>query len=452
MAEPWSLSLAEAAIQIRDRQLSPVDLARSLLDRIEELDLHLHAWVTIDHESVIASAQAAERELGETGPRSPLHGLPVALKDIFYTAGMKTTACSPLYAEFVPTYDATVVSRLKESRAIILGKAVTTEFATADPSPTVNPWNPAHTPGGSSSGSSVAVASRMCAAALGSQTGGSTCRPAAYNGIVGLKPTYGRLSRHGVIPVSWSLDTVGILVRTVEDAAIMLGAMAGHDPSDPGSADQPVLDYQSAVRQADSPPRIRLLRQFFLDQCDSETRSHTEDVAHRLGSAGAQVDEAPLPASFNTCFGAHRVVMAVECAAFHEELHRQYPDQYSPGLRSTIEAGLIVPGVHYIQSQRMRRAFRRDMEAMVASGEILATPTTPAPAPRDLTTTGDPIFQSPWTSCGLPTVTIPTGLSHAGLPMGIQLVGSPFREDLLLAAARWCEQALEVTLTPPERS
>ena len=450
MSEPWNLSVAEAAALIERRELSPVALAQSLLGRIEALDPQLHAWVTIDREEVLGAAAQAEKELEERGPRGPLHGIPIGLKDIFYTAGMKTTACSPLYADFVPTYDATVVTRLKEAGAIVLGKAVTTEFATADPSPTLNPWNCAHTPGGSSSGSAVAVATQMCAAALGSQTGGSVCRPASYNGVVGLKPTYGRLSRYGVVPVSWSLDTMGIMVRTVEDAAILLGAMAGHDPNDVASSTQPVLEYQAAVKNASSPPRIGLLRQFFLERCDDEVRSHTEEVTQRLVSAGARVDEVKLPASFAACHAAHRVVMAVECAAFHEEMFRGNAHQYAPKLRSFIEGGMLMPGVRYLQAQRMRRAFRREMESLVAGGDILLTPTTPSPAPKDLTTTGDPLFQSPWTSCGLPTVTIPSGLSASGLPLGVQLIGAPFREDLLLAAARWCEQALGVTLRPPE--
>ena len=196
----------------------------------------------------------------------------MGLKDIFYTAGMKTTACSRIFADFVPEYDATAVTRLKEAGAIILGKAVTTEFATSDPSPTRNPWNLAHTPGGSSSGSSVAVAVGMAPAALGSQTGGSTCRPAAYNGIVGLKPTYGRISRYGVIPVSWSLDTVGILVRTVDDAAVMLQAMAGHDPKDPGSSHEPVPDYLAEMEAFDRPPSIGVLKGFFFDRSSQEVR------------------------------------------------------------------------------------------------------------------------------------------------------------------------------------
>ena len=449
MAELFELTLAQAAEGIRRREISAVALAQSLLDRIEKLDPTLKAWVTIDREKVLDAAHQRDQEV-ETGRQlGPLHGIPIGLKDIFYTAGMKTTACSKIYADFVPTYDATSVARLKRAGAIVLGKAVTTEFATADPSPAVNPWNPAHTPGGSSSGSAVAVAARMCHGALGSQTGGSTCRPAAYNGTVGLKATYGRISRYGVIPVSWSLDTVGIITRTVLDAAIMLGAMAGHDPNDPSSSNERVLNYRAAISGIAGPPKIGLIRDFFLERCDDEVRKNTEAVAQRLSKAGAIVEEVSLPKSFDTCYASHRIVMQVECAAFHQEFFQERADDYGPKLRSTIEAGMLIPGVQYMQSQRMRRHFRQEMAAMTSRVDVLLTPTTPTPAPRDLNTTGDPVFQAPWTSAGLPTITIPSGLSQSGLPLGVQLEGAPFREDRLLAAARWCEDTLGMDLVPP---
>ena len=449
MAEPFDLTVAETAEQIRRRELSSVALAESLLDRIERLEPTLTAWVTIDREEVLSVAQQRDRELEERGPRGPLHGIPVGLKDIFYTAGMKTTAGSKIYADFVPTYDATSVARLKEAGAIILGKAVTTEFATGDPSPSRNAWNQAHTPGGSSSGSAVAVAARMCPATLGSQTGGSTCRPASYNGVVGLKATYGRISRHGVVPVSWSLDHVGIIVRSVEDAAILLGVMAGHDPHDPSSSTEPVPDYRGELDSLKGPPRIGLIRQFFLERCDDEVRKNTEDMAQRLSQAGATIEEIELPRSFATCYAAHRIVMNVECAAFHEEFFKERADDYRPRVRNVIESGMLIPGVRYLQAQRMRRHFREELSAMASKMDALLTPSTPAPAPRDLNTTGDAVFQSPWTFAGLPTVTIPSGLSQSGLPLGIQLEGTPFEEARLLAVARWCEAALGVELVPP---
>ena len=452
MPEPFELSVADAAQQIRSGGLSPVKLAQSLLDRIDKLDPALLAWVTIDREDVLSTARQRELEIEREGPKGPVHGVPVGLKDIFYTEGMKTTACSRIYADFVPNYDATCVARIKDAGGIVLGKAVTTEFATGDPSPTRNPWDPAHTPGGSSSGSSVAVAARMCAAALGSQTGGSTCRPAAYNGIVGLKPTYGRISRYGAVPVSWSLDTVGILVRSVEDAAIMLQVMAGHDPNDAGSASASVPDYLQQMAEWNRPPRIGFPREFFSDKSTPEVWQHTEDVAQKLAQAGAEVKEISLPESFATAHSSQRIVMNTEAAAFHEEFFRRRADEYGPVLRSSIEVGMLIPAVRYIQAQRMRRQFRQDMVEMVKGVDVVLTPTTPAPAPRDLNTTGDPVFQSPWTSCGLPTIALPSGLATSGLPLSVQLGGLPFEEGKLLAFAGWCENSLGTSLSPPDYS
>ena len=265
MAEPYELSLVDAAAQIREGSLSPVALAESLLARIDALDGDLQAWVTIDREAVLSTARQREAEVRQGGPLGLIHGVPVGLKDIYYTAGMLTACGSRVYGDFVPDFDATSVAKIKAAGGIVLGKAVTTEFATSDPSPTHNPWNLEHTPGGSSSGSSAAVAARMVPAALGSQTGGSTCRPAAYNGIVGLKPTYGRISRYGVVPVSWSLDHVGILTRTVADAALMLAVLSGEDDNDPGSLRHPVPDFSAQMAETNRPPRIGLVRQYYQD-------------------------------------------------------------------------------------------------------------------------------------------------------------------------------------------
>ena len=452
MADLFDLTVAQAARRIRERELSSSALAEALIDRIQRLDPILKAWVTVDREEVLDTARQRDQELDAHGPRGPLHGIPVGLKDIFYTEGMKTTAGSKIHADFVPTYDATCVARLKDAGAVVLGKAVTTEFAFADPSPTRNPWNLAHTPGGSSSGPAAAVAARMCAAALGSQTAGSTCRPASYNGIVGLKPTAGRISLHGVVPLAWSLDTVGTLTRTVEDAAILLGVMAGHDPNDHSSATEPVEDYRDALDRFQGPPRIGLIKEYFLEQCDHEVRKHTEDVAQRLSRAGATVEELALPGSYASCHPAHRVVMNVEAAAFHEELFKERPEDYGPVLSRTIETGMLVPGVRYLEAQRLRRRFKDEVTALATKVGVLLTPTTVTPAPRDLNTTGDPMFQTPWTFAGLPTVTVPSGLSLSGLPLGIQLVGRPFGEADLLAAARWCEATLGLNLSPPDPS
>ena len=450
MVQPHELSVAQSADGIRQGRISPVELAESLLGRIDDLDQDLQAWVTIDREDVLSAAKDREEDLKSGRPTGLIHGVPVGIKDIFYTEGMKTTACSRIYADFVPEYDATCVTKIKAAGGIVLGKAVTTEFATSDPSPTRNPWNPAHTPGGSSSGSAVAVATQMCPAALGSQTGGSTCRPAAYNGIVGLKATYGRISRYGVVPVSWSLDTVGILVRTVDDAATMLQVMSGHDFNDPGSSAQPVPDFLEEMKSFETPPRIGLLSGFFRDHSTNDVWQHTQEVAQKLAQAGAVVEDVQLPPSFASCHSCQRIVMNVECASFHQEFFRDRANEYGARIRSSIETGMLVPGVDYLKAQRLRRVFRQEMTDMLTGYDVVLTPATPAPAPKDLNTTGDAAFQSPWTSSGLPSIVIPSGLSDDGLPLGVQIAGRPWQEGIMLGAASWAEKVLEINITPPQ--
>lgn len=452
MSDFHKLGVVDAAKRIRDSQLSSTDLAQALLERIQSFDPALNAWVTVDREDVLSEARRRDDERDAGHIEGPLHGIPVGLKDIFYTEGMKTTACSPIYSDFVPDYDATCVAMLKKAGAIALGKAVTTEFASGDPSPTLNPWNPAHTPGGSSSGSAVAVATGMCSAALGSQTGGSTGRPAAYNGIVGLKPTYGRISRYGVIPLSWSLDTVGILTRSVEDAAVMLQAMAGYDPKDPGSYAAPAPDYLEEMDSNGRAPRIGLIKEFFYDRSTRETRDHMDEIVRKLSESGADVVEIGLPDSFGSAHNCQRIVSNVEAAAFHEEHFLKRANDYGPKIRASIEMGMLTPGVRYLQAQRLRRSFRIDMVNALNDVDAALMPAIPAPAPNDLSTTGDPSFQSPWTSSGLPAIVIPSGMSESGLPFAAQLAGQPFREGRLLGVARWCEEVLRFSLRPPEFS
>ncbi|MCH2503355.1 MAG: amidase family protein, partial [Dehalococcoidia bacterium] len=341
MPQPYELTVFQASQQIKEKKLSPVDLAHSLLERIDVTENDLKAWVTIDREEVLTTARQLEEEASQGKSRGLLHGVPVGLKDIFYTAGMKTAAGSKVYADFVPDFDATSVAKIKEAGGIILGKAVTTEFATSDPSPTFNPWNPEHTPGGSSSGSSVAVATKTVGAALGSQTGGSTCRPAAYNGIVGLKATYGRISRYGVVPVSWSLDHVGILVRTVEDAALMLQVMSGEDENDPGSASEPVPDFLEQMSEHNRAPRIGIVSEYYAEKSTPEVWANTQDAIKQLKDAVAEVSELNLPDSFKTAHSAQRIVMNVECAAFHEQFHADHAEDYGPRVRSGMEMGML---------------------------------------------------------------------------------------------------------------
>jgi Asp-tRNA(Asn)/Glu-tRNA(Gln) amidotransferase A subunit family amidase len=375
--------------------------------------------------------------------------VPVGIKDIYYTEGVRTTACSAILADFVPEYDATTVARLKQAGAIIMGKTVTTEFACGDPPPTRNPWNAEHTPGGSSSGSAVGVSVGMFPASLGTQTAGSVLRPAAFNGVVGFKPTFGRISRYGVVPVAWSLDTMGSFTRSVEDAALILGVLAGHDANDASTSTREVPDYMAAVEDRRGPPRIGHIRQFFYERATSETRDHVDGVVEKLAEAGATVEDVKLPSNFETMLSAHRVLMTVEAAAVHQEWFADRADDYSPNIRGVIEHGMLVPGVSYVQAQRVRRAFRRDLEEALQSFDVLLTTATVAPAPRDLSTTGDPMYQTPFTFAGVPSISLPSGLSADGLPFGIQLAAAPFAEETLLASARWFEGVIDVELTPP---
>ena len=379
MPQPYELTVSQASQQIKEKKLSPVDLAQSLLERIDATESDLKAWVTIDKEEVLTTAKQLEEEASQGKSRGLLHGVPVGLKDIFYTAGMKTAAGSKVYADFVPDFDATSVAKIKEAGGIILGKAVTTEFATSDPSPTFNPWNPEHTPGGSSSGSSVAVATKTVGAALGSQTGGSTCRPAAYNGIVGLKATYGRISRYGVVPVSWSLDHVGILVRTVEDAALMLQVISGEDENDPGSASEPVPDFLKQMSDHNRAPRIGIVSDYYAEKSTPEVWSNTQDAIKQLKDAGAEVAELNLPDSFNTAHSAHWIARIAECAAFHEQFHADRAEDYGPRIRSGMEMGMLVPATKYLQAQRLRRQFRQDMVRMVEQVDACLLYTSPSP-------------------------------------------------------------------------
>lgn len=437
----YMLTIAEAAEQLRTGQLSPVDLVRSCVDRIGQLEPQLQAWVTIDAEGAVSAAQQCAEAIRHGHYRGPLHGIPIGLKDIFFTAGMKTTMGSPIYADFVPDYDATSVQRLKDAGAIVLGKVQTTEFAVLNPSPTHNPWHLEHTPGGSSSGSAAAVAARMCPGALGSQTYGSTIRPAAYCGCVGLKPSYGRVSTYGVYPVAWSMDHVGIFARTVTDAALLLNVLAGDDPHDPACVPLPVPDYRQALTDP-QPPRLGLVREFFLERADEETRQHVEAVAEQLARAGAQVEEVHMPASFAGALEAGFQMLFAEAAASHRQVYAEHKARYSQSMQDVIEKGRHLSAVDYVELRRHQQRFRSDLDAVCQTVDAVLIPSTPAPAPHGLSTTGDPTFNGPASFTGLPSLGIPSGLSSKGLPFGTQLMASVFAEEKLLQVGRWCEQVL----------
>jgi aspartyl-tRNA(Asn)/glutamyl-tRNA(Gln) amidotransferase subunit A len=445
---PCNLTVAEAAATIATGELTVVRLIESCLERIDALEDKIQAWALIDREGAIEAAHRLNHELHEGQRRGPLHGIPVGMKDIFYTAGLRTEAGSQSWSGFVPSYDATVVARLKEAGAIVLGKTHTTEFAHQDTAPTRNPWNTNHTPGGSSSGSGAAVAARMCPAAFGSQTGGSTLRPAAYNGIVGFKPQHGRISAYGVVPLSWTMDHVGIITRTVEDSALIFQAVAGYDAQDLYSLNEPVPDCLTSLNSQQN-PRLGLVRQHFFEHTDEEMQRHTEEIAGRLRQAGAAVEEVTLPSGFAELHEINRIIMSVESAAYHQEMFAKRKDQYRPKIRKTIEDGLAIPATEYARVLQLRLQQRANVEPLLGQVDALLTPGAPGTAPRDLTTTGDPVIQRPWTTIGLPSISLPTGLGQNGLPLAIQLLGAPLAEDRLLAVARWCERTLDVHLQSP---
>ena len=374
---PCELTIKETARLIKSGKLTSVDLVKSCLERIDTLDGRIKAWTFVDREGALARAAALDAELRAGKRRGPLHGIPVGIKDIFFTAGLPTEAGSKSWAGFVPDYDAASVARLKEAGAIILGKTHTTEFAFMDPAPTCNPYNTQHTPGGSSSGSGAAVAARMCFAALGSQTGGSTLRPAAFNGIVGLKAEHGRISAYGVVPLSWSMDHVGILTRSVEDAALLLQVLSGYDERDPYSLNAPVPNF-IVSRKNTTPPHLGLAKGFFFDNTDEEMRRATEAAAQKLREAGAKIEEVAVPASIASSTYLNHMIMKVEAAAYHKDLFARRKELYGTNIRGLIEEGMTAPATGYAAALKASREMRIDIESFFQEFDALLTPGAPA--------------------------------------------------------------------------
>ncbi len=447
---PHTLTITQAAAEIRAGRLSPVELLHACFSQIDALDSRLHAWVNVDREGSELRARRLQEELAQGRYRGPLHGIPVGIKDIINTKGLPTTAGARHLYNLVSKEDATVVARLRRSGAVIPGKTVTTPFACFDPAETRNPWNPDHSPGGSSSGSAAAVAARMCPAALGSQTGGSISRPAAYCGLVGLKPTFGRISLYGILPVSYELDHPGPITRSVSDAAVILQSLAGKDPLDPLSADVPVGSFR--INPLTRPPRIGIIRTYFPENADETMRAATNDATKRLDAAGAEFNDVHMPASFAELHENHALLLAVGAASVHRERYDAHRDRFPPGLREIIERGRAASAVDYAEARRHQIAFKSEVLAAFEGVDLLLTPATPTPAPSGLTSTGNPAFNSPWSYAGLPTTVLPATCTPDGLPAGIQLVARPFAESCLLSICAWCETHLEWTLTPPNLS
>jgi len=440
------LTAAQAARLIRAREVSPVDLVQALLARSADIDQRLQAWVRLDAERALAAARAAEQALVAGAELSALHGVPFGAKDIFDSAGLATSAGFRPFSSRTPSTDAEPIARLKRAGAILLGKMVTTQFAFADPSPTRNPWSAERTPGGSSSGSAAGVAAQLVPLAFGSQTAGSILRPAAFNGVVGFKPTYGRISKRGVFPLAWSLDHVGVLTRSVEDCGLFLSAVAGYDPLDPGSADQPLPSIDLSAEPA--PPRLGLAREA-LQHATPRLREHIMRVAAKFETAGARVEEVSLGEPLDLIIAVHHVIMQTETAAAHWQLLEQYSGAYMPRLRAYVEVGRLLPGVLYLHAQRLRRRIREAMRRSLADLDALLLPTVGDVAPTR-ETTGDPSLQAPFTLVGFPSLSLPSGLAEPErLPLAIQLVAPAWQEAGLLAVGRWCEAQLPPIAAPP---
>jgi len=452
-AELTALSLVEASEAVRERRVSPVALTRACLDRIERLDGTLNAFITVTADAALRTAAAAEVEIRDGGWRGPLHGVPIALKDLFDTAGVPTTAGSGLFAERIPDADAEVVRRLGDAGAISLGKLNMHEFAYGGTShvshfgPPHNPWDVQHIAGGSSGGSAAAVAANLCFGALGSDTGGSIRQPAAMCGIVGLKPTYGRVSNRGVIPLSWSLDHSGPMTRTVADAAVMLQTLAGYDPGDLSSVDVPVPDYASALTDDARSLRVGVPRGHFYDNLDGEVADAIGEAVAALETLTAGVVAVDLPAIGGLREISGPVLLA-EAYAYHAEYVAVRSDAYDPDTLARVERGAGISAVDYIRARQALARVRRDVIAVFDEVDVLVTPTSPVPAPTlaAVADAGDIGLQtlrntSPFNAFGLPTISVPAGFTGGGLPIGLQITAKPFDEAAMLRVAHAFERA-----------
>ena len=464
MSAPGPLpSLAEASRLIAEGRLSPVELADAALARAEALD-GLCAFIRLLPERARAAARRAEREIREGRRRGPLHGIPYGLKDIYDVAGVPTTAHSRIRIDSVPEHDSEAAARLEAAGMVLIGKLATHEFATGGPAwdlpwpPARNPWNPAHFTGGSSSGSGAAVAAGIVPLALGTDTGGSIRMPAAYCGCVGLKPTYGRISRRGVVPLSFSLDHCGPLTRTVEDCALALQALAGHDSGDPASSSAPVPSYAEGLKQGVEGLRIGYARAFNEEAgVGAEERDALDAAAERLRALGAEIRDVVLP-PVNLFHACGRAISHAESFAIHRRDLVNRPGDYARVTRERLMLGAFVSGAQYVQAQRLRRILTANVDELFACCDALIAAPIPGPAARL-----EDVDTSPWRKAqplttvfnvtGHPALCQPCGFSRAGLPLSLQLVAAPFREALLLRIAHAYEQATQWHFRrPPEPS
>ena len=444
------LTVSELSTLLEKKEISSVELTKRFLKQIDitEDSVNAFALITRDNAFEQASESDKRRKENKQSTFSELEGIPYGLKDIFDTKNILTEAGSEIYKGRIPDSDAHVVKLLNANGAVLLGKTITTEFADGHPPETKNPWDANRTPGGSSTGSAVAVATRMLPYALGTQTVGSVLRPAAYNGIVGLKPTYGLVSRSGVIPQSDSCDTVGILCRNVNDAWLILKSIIGYDPKDKRSSIQ-AESFNISENLGNFIPKIGFLNKYFMEESDEQVKNSTLSALKSLSNQGATIEELELKIDFESGFQSHRIVQQSEMAQWHEPLYSKYQNKYKPITLEYIKSGFTQNATDYINALEFRNRMRKVFIDSLKSIDVLIMPTASGLPPKDLSRTGDTRFQSPWTFTGLPSIAIPAGLSENGLPQSLQLVSSPYKERKLLNSAKWIESVLG-TLPEPE--
>jgi aspartyl-tRNA(Asn)/glutamyl-tRNA(Gln) amidotransferase subunit A len=452
------VTILEAAAALRARRVSAVELTEQSIALTEQLNPVLNAFLTVTVARARERARQAGEELSSGVDRGPLHGVPIAYKDLFYTKGVRTTVGSLLFVRQFPTYNAAVVEKLQEAGAVMIGKTGMHELAYGITSENphfgaiANPWNVECIPGGSSGGSGAAVSSGMAAMAMGSDTGGSIRIPASFCGTVGLKPTFGRVSRYGAMPLGFSLDHVGPLTRTVRDAALALQAIAGHDPRDPSSSRAPVPDYMPPEHIQLSGVRIGLPENFYFDRVDPEVRDAVQRAARVAAEAGAEIVPLRVPdiEALNT---VGRVILLSEASALYERYMDQR-DLFGADVLALLDQGRLLKATDYVNAQRVRRSLAREFSAVWNRVDCLFTPTTPMPAPRigQSTVTIDGVdedvrlaatrFVRAINLLGVPAISLPCGMHSSGLPMGLQIVGRAFQEPLLLRVAAAVEDAL----------
>ena len=452
MTLPYYLSIADAAERIRSGELTARALTEAYLARIEATNDKLYAYITVTGDAALAEARLADADAAAGRWRGPLHGIPLALKDVIATEGVRTTCHSRLLIDNIPAEDAICVAKLKSAGAILLGKLATHEFAFGGPShdlpfpPARNPWNLDHIPGGSSSGPGVAVAAGLCAGALGTDTSGSIRMPASMCGIVGMKPTYGRVSRRGGYPLSFSMDHVGPMTRTVEDSAILLQVIAGYDPGDPGSVDVPAPDFKAQLGESLKGLRLGVARSWYEDTVTDDMAAAMKTMLDVMRKLGAQVFDIQVPeiADMNAC---GRIILLSEGYAIHKATLTSRPADYGRFTRDRMRLGGLISAAHYLQAQRMRRDLVNRMALAMRGCDVLVTASHYGPA--DLFTActetfpffGKPYLTMPFDVTGQPAKSVPCGYAGNGLPLGFQIAGHPFDEVTVFRVGHAYEQA-----------